>query len=82
MTLTSTLPQLLVFGKHIKDPMPIRPGRLRVTPKWAKMLKPREAVMARCHLAQGKDLSKDTKELALMKVRDMVSIQNQHGNTP
>ena len=38
--------------------------------------------MARRHLARGKELSKYTRKLAPMKVGEMVSIQNQHRNTP
>ena len=41
----------MIFGRRIKDLMPIRPGRLRVTPRWADLLKQWEAVTARSHLA-------------------------------
>ena len=30
----------VVFSRQIKDLIPIRPGRLRVAPRWAEMLKP------------------------------------------
>ena len=46
------------------------------------MLKQQEAVMARRHLARGKELNKHTKELNPMKIGDRVSVQNQHNNTP
>ena len=68
----------IIFGRRIKDLMPIRPGPLRA----AKLLKQWEAVMGRHHLAWGKELKKHTRELAPLTVGDMVSIQNQHGNTP
>ena len=70
----------VVFGRRIKDLMPIKPGQLRVAPRWTELLKQREAVMARRHLARGKELNKHTRELAPLKVGDTVSIQNQHGN--
>ena len=72
----------MVFGRRIKDLIPIRPGRLRVAPRWAEMLKQQETVMARRHLARGKELIKHTRELVPRKVGDTVSIQNQQGNTP
>ena len=79
---TSISSSNVVFDRRIKDLMPIRPGRLRVAPRWAKMLKQQETVMARRHLARGKELIKHTRELVPRKVGDTVSIQNQHGNTP
>ena len=30
----------VVFSRQIKDLIPIRPGRLRVAPRWAEILKP------------------------------------------
>ena len=70
------------FGRQIKDFIPIRPSPLRVVPRWAEILKQQDTVMARRHLALGKELSKHTRELHPMKVGDAVSIQKQHGNTP
>ena len=72
----------VILGMRIKDLMPIKPGHLRFGSRWAELLKQREAVMARRHLARGQELNKHTRELAPLNVGDTVSIQNQHGNTP
>ena len=72
----------MVFGRRIKDLMPINPGQLRVGSRLAELLKQREALMARRHMVRGQDLNKHTRELAPLKVGDTISIQNQHGNTP
>ena len=72
----------VVFGRRIKDLVPHAPGKLKVSSRWHETMKMREAVMARRHIARGQELSKHTKKLAPLKVGDLVSIQNQHGNSP
>ena len=72
----------VIFGRRIKDLMPIGPGRLRVAPRWAELMKQREAVMVRCQMARRKELNKHTRKLAPLKVGDTVSVHNQHGNSP
>ena len=58
----------VVFGRQIKDFIPIRPSPLRVVPRWAEILKQQDTVMARRHLARGKELSKHTRELHPMSM--------------
>ena len=65
----------MIFGRRIKDLMQIKPVQLRVVPRWAKLLKQWEAVMARRHLVHGQELNKHTRELAPLKAGDTVSIQ-------
>jgi hypothetical protein len=72
----------VILGRRIKYLMPIKPGHLRVGTRWAELLKQREGVRARRHLAGGQELNKHTRELAPLNGEDTISIQNQHGNTP
>ena len=44
----------IIIGRRIKDLMPIRPLQLRIVLSWAELQKQRE-VVARCHLARGKE---------------------------
>ena len=46
------------------------------------MMKQREAIMARRHITRGEELREHTRKLAPLKVGELVSIQNQHGNNP
>ena len=70
----------VVFGRKIKDLMPIKPGQLKVNARWTDLLRQREVVMAKRHITSGKELNSHTKELKPLNVGDDVSIQNGHGN--
>ena len=72
----------IVFGRKIKDLMPIKPSQLKVDARLTKILRQREAVMAKRHINRGKELDNHTRELKPINVGDTVSIQNGHGNTP
>ena len=51
----------MIFGRRIMDLMPIKPGQLKVVSRWAKLLKQREAVIAKRHMARGQALNKHTR---------------------
>ena len=72
----------VVFGRRIVDLLPHKAGKMKVSPRWHEAMKLRENIMARRHITRGKELNEHTKELTPLKMGDLVSVQNQHGNTP
>ena len=44
---TSMSSSNIVFGRRIKDLMPIKPGQLKVDARWTNLLKQQEAVTGR-----------------------------------
>ena len=44
---TKVSPAEVVFGRKIKDLMPIAPGALRMNPEWHHMLEQRETALAK-----------------------------------
>ena len=62
--------------------LPHQPGKLKTSSRWHKVLKMREVIMARRHITRGQELNKHTRELAPLKVGEVVSIQNQQRNSP
>ena len=72
----------IVFGRKIKDLMPINPGQLKVNARRTEHLRQREAVMAKRHITREKELNNHTRELKPNNVGDAVSILNGHGNKP
>ena len=51
----------IVFGRKIKDLMPIKPGQLKVDTRWIKLLRQRLAVMAKRQITRGKVLNNHMK---------------------
>ena len=77
---TKMSPSEVVFGRQLKDLLPIIPGKLRVNPLWHDLLKIREDAVARRHLKRGEELSEHSRNKKGLLVGTRVSIQNQHGN--
>ena len=79
---TKTSPSEVIFGRKIKDLVPIVPGKLKMNPQWHHLLKLREEALAKRHLKRGEELSEHTRRLKPLTVGTSVTIQNQHGNSP
>ena len=79
---TRTSPSEVIFGRKIKDLVPIMPGKLKMNPQWHNLLKLREEALAKRHLKRGEELSEHTRRLKPLTVGTSVTIQNQHGNSP
>jgi hypothetical protein len=77
-----TSPSEAVFGRKLKDFLPITPGKLAMNPEWHTMLAQREAALARRHQVRGADLTEHTRRLKPLAPGSIVSIQNQRGNHP
>ena len=79
---TSMSSRDVVFGRKIKDLMPIKPGQLKVDIRWTKLLRQWEAAMAKHHITCGKVLNNHTREVKPINMGHAVSIQNGHCNKP
>ena len=75
-------PSEVVFGRKVKDLLPIKPGSLKVNPEWQKLLQCRDMALARRHAKRGQNLEEHTRKLRQLKEGEVVSIQNQKGNKP
>ena len=79
---THVSPARCVFGREIRDFIPVHPNRYQPHHTWADMLKHREEALRCRHLKQHERLSEHTKRLPPLKVGDTVRIQNQIGPAP
>ena len=77
-----TSPSEAVFGRKLKDFLPITPGKLVMNPEWHTMLAQRETALARRHQVRGADLTEHTRQLKPLVLGTTVSLQNQRGNFP
>ena len=73
-------PSEVVFGRKIRDLLPVKEGQLKMNPEWHSQLQMRDAAMARRHAKRGQDLEEHTRKLRRLKVGEVVSIQDQKGN--
>jgi hypothetical protein len=75
-------PAEIVFGRQIRDFIPVKPGRYEPADTWSETANNRELAMMDRHAREVENLTPHTKELPPLKVGDTVRVQNQTGNTP
>ena len=79
---TKLSPAECLFGRPIRDFIPILPGRFNPHPTWRDTLIRREEALRNRHMKALERLTEHTKRLPPLKVGDKVRIQNQVGNHP
>jgi len=79
---TKLSPAMCVFGRPIKDFIPILPGRYRPHETWRETLATREDALRNRHMKAAERWSEHTKKLPPLIVGDHVRIQNQIGTNP
>ncbi len=79
---TKVSPAMCIFGRPIKDLIPILPGKYHPHPTWRDSLRLREEALRHRHMRQQDRWSEHTKALSPLKVGDRVRIQNQTGPHP
>ena len=79
---TKLSPAICIFGRPIKDLIPILPGKYQPHPVWKESLLAREAALRKRHIANHERWQEHTRRLPPLSVGDHVRIQNQVGNHP
>ena len=79
---TKLSPAQCLFGRPIRDFIPIHPGRYVPHPTWKETLLAREEALRNRHMKTAERLSEHTRHLPPLTVRDHVRIQNQTGPHP
>ena len=79
---TKLSPAQCVFGRPIKDLIPILPGRYQPHGMWRDTLDARETALRNRHMASAEKLCEHTRRLPPLAVFDTVRIQNKTGNHP
>jgi hypothetical protein len=77
---TSISPATSLFGRSIRDHLPL--NQLRVRKEWREIAEKREEALAKRHLVPQKTPPQQSKDLAPLSIGDSVQIQNQHGSRP
>ncbi|KAL2104336.1 hypothetical protein ACEWY4_001204 [Coilia grayii] len=79
---TKLSPAMCVFGRPIRDFIPIPPGKYRPHETWRETLKAREEALPKRHIRAADTWAEHTKHLLPLRVGDFVRIQNQTGPHP
>ena len=79
---TNLSPAQVLFGRPIRDFMPIKPFNYQPRPEWRINMDQRELALAKRHTKQVELLSEHTKKLHPLKLGDVVLVQNQRGRHP
>ena len=79
---TKLSPAKCIFGRPMRDFIPIPPGRYRPHNSWMETMIAREEALRHRHMRDCERLSEHTKRLIPLTVGDHVRIQNQIGSHP
>ena len=80
--ITKVSPAMCVFGRPIRDFIPVVPGKFRPHNTWRETMMAREEALRRRHVRMADVLAEHTKRLQPLVVGDFVRIQNQTGPHP
>ena len=79
---TKLSPGMCIFGRPIKDFIPIIPGKYKPHETWRSILQCREEALRNRHMKTADRLSEHTKQLPPLVVGNRVRLQNQIGAHP
>ena len=79
---TKISPAMCVFGRPIRDFIPVIPGKYRPHETWRETLKAREEALRKRHVRTANTWAEHTKRLPPLAVGDLVRVQNQTGPHP
>ena len=79
---TKASPALILFGRPIRDPIPILMGRYQPHDTWKELLTYREKALAKRHSREHEMWTEHTRTLPPLRIGDHVYIQNLVGNQP
>ena len=79
---TGISPAIALFGRHLKDFIPLSPGNYAPSPQWMRKLIEKENKQAKAHLREKTKWSEHTRQQEPLQVGHQVSVQNLAGNYP
>ena len=79
---TRSSPSMCIFGRQIRDFIPVHPGRYQPHSTWRETLSLREDALRNRHMKSAEQWSEHTKRLPPLTVGDHVRLQNQTGLNP
>ena len=81
-SITGLSPAQIVFGRQVRDPLPLQPNKFIPRQDWRLAAKTREESHAKTRFTTQEKLTRSSKKLPPLEPGDHVFIQDQHGNNP
>lgn len=79
---TGLSPAQVVFGRQVRDPLPLQPSKFFPRQEWRIAAKAREEALAKSRYSMQQKMSQHSRNQSQLQPGDHVFIQDQHGNTP
>ena len=79
---TGISPAIVLFGRHLRNFIPLSPGNYAPSPHWLRKLIEKENKQARAHLRERAKWSEHARQQEPLEVGHLVSVQNLVGNYP
>merc|ERR1712237_266713 len=79
---TGLSPAQIVFGRQMRDSLPLQPGKFFPRQEWRLAAKAREEALAQTRARTQEKMAQSSRELHPLVSGDHVYVQNQHGNNP
>ena len=79
---TGLSPAQILFGRVLRDFLPVQPGKFSPRPEWRLAADQRAQALARRHILKHEQLTQGTRPLPPLATGDHVAIQGQTGKTP
>ena len=80
--ITGLSPAQVIFGRVLRDHLPLQPGKFEVRKEWRQEADLREKAYTKRHILKQEQLQHGTKSLPSLAPGDHVYIQAQSGNKP
>ena len=79
---TGLSPAQVIYGRVLRDFLPLQPGKFQPRPEWRQAAEARATAYAQRHIKKGEQIAQGSKPLPPLRPGDRVAIQNQTGNRP
>ena len=75
--LTGLSPAQVIFGRVLRDHLPLQPGHFSVRAEWRQTAEMRERALAQRHMTKKEALTRGSKDLPPLSLGDIVMVQDQ-----
>ena len=80
--LTGLSPAQVIFGRVLRDPLPLQRGHFSVQAEWRQTAEMRERALAQRHMTKKEALTRGSKDLPPLNLGDIVMVQDQSTHKP
>ena len=80
--ITGLSPAQILYGRVLRDPLPLQPGKFFPRQEWRQAADTRSEAYSKRKFSMQERLSRGARQLPPLQPGDQVQVQDQHGNSP